>query len=281
MKAKSLVTAGLSLFVLASVVTLILKETGTGQTPTAGKPAEAKPGSGRKLIAYYLHGQVRCVTCNDIEKTAQETVESGFTKELQSGRIEWRTVNYEEPGNEHFAKEFKLAAPCVVLASMRDGKQQNWKSLPEVWELIGDKPAFRTFIEKSVREELGERPRTELASAPAVHAADVALPSLPAETRALPRLLDLGSTRCIPCKQMAPILEELKSTYRGKLEVVFIDVLEDSAAAEKYDVSTIPTQIFFDATGKEVFRHEGFFSKEEILAKWHELGVELETGTKS
>ena len=272
MKAKSLVVAGLSVFVLASVVTLVLKETGTGQT--SAKRAEATPGSGTKLIAYYLHGKVRCITCNDIEKTAQEVVQSSFAEELQTGRIEWRAVNYEEPGNEHFARDFKLAAPCVVLASLRDGAQERWKSLPEVWELIGDKPAFRAFIETSVREELGETPRREAVSAPAVQVADVPLPSA-AETRALPRLLDVGSTRCIPCKAMAPILDELKTSYREKLDVVFLDVFEDSTAAEKYDVSTIPTQIFFDATGKELFRHEGFFSKEEILAKWHKLGVEL------
>ena len=80
---------------------------------------------------------------------------------------------------------------------------------------------------------------------------------------------------------MAPILEELRGTYRDELDVVFIDILEDPDAAETYGVSTIPTQIFFDASGKELFRHEGFLSREEILAKWHELGVELEPGTES
>src|SRR4029079_10057859 len=92
----------------------------------------------------------------------------------------------------------------------------------------------------------------------------------------LPRLLDLGAGRCVPCKEMAPILEELREKYRDKLDVVFIDVWQDRDAASKYDVSTIPTQIFFDAKGKERFRHEGVFSREEILAKWRELGVELE-----
>lgn len=281
MKSKSIVTAGLALFVLASIATLVLKETGTGKTGTATMSNDAARSPGTKLIVYYLHGRVRCVTCNDIEKSAKEAVESGFAGELKSGRIEWRVVNYEEPGNEHFARDFRLAAPCVVLASIRDGRQESWKGLPEVWELIGDKPAFRKFIEKSIREQLNGSPPEDFAPAPAIQAVDVALPSPEATPLNLPRLLDVGSTRCIPCKQMAPILEELRSTYRGTLEVVFIDVIKDSTAAETYGVSTIPTQIFFDATGKELFRHEGFFSKEEILAKWHELGVELERGKKS
>lgn len=91
----------------------------------------------------------------------------------------------------------------------------------------------------------------------------------------LPRLVDLGATKCNACKLLAPILEDLKKTYAGKLDVLFIDVWENPDAATPYNITSIPTQIFFDAQGKELFRHEGFFSKEEILAKWKELGVDL------
>lgn len=91
----------------------------------------------------------------------------------------------------------------------------------------------------------------------------------------LPRLLDLGATKCVPCKLMAPILDELGKDYAGQLTVVFIDVSEKREEGERYGVRIIPTQIFYDATGKERFRHEGFISKNDILAKWTELGVEL------
>jgi thioredoxin 1 len=100
------------------------------------------------------------------------------------------------------------------------------------------------------------------------------------EMKALPRLVDLGADKCIPCKMMAPILEELKSQYQGKLEVVFIDVWEKPDEAKKYKINIIPTQIFYDAGGKELFRHEGFFSKEDILAKWNELGIDIQKGQK-
>jgi thioredoxin 1 len=95
----------------------------------------------------------------------------------------------------------------------------------------------------------------------------------------LPRLLDLGADKCIPCKMMAPILEELKTTYNGKLQVDFIDVWKNPDEPKKYKISIIPTQIFYDASGKELFRHEGFFAKEDIIAKWKEFGVDL-GGTK-
>jgi thioredoxin 1 len=74
---------------------------------------------------------------------------------------------------------------------------------------------------------------------------------------------------------MAPILEELRTEFEGQLEVEFIDVWKKPAASKPYKINLIPTQIFYDASGKELFRHEGFFSKEDILAKWKQLGVSL------
>jgi thioredoxin 1 len=91
----------------------------------------------------------------------------------------------------------------------------------------------------------------------------------------LPCLLDLGADKCIPCKMMAPILEELKQDYKDQFEVVFIDVWKSPEDAKPYNIKLIPTQIFFDTNGNERFRHEGFFSKDDILAKWKELGVDF------
>ena len=89
----------------------------------------------------------------------------------------------------------------------------------------------------------------------------------------MPRLVDLGSTTCIPCKMMAPVLEELKKEYAGRMQVEFIDVNENPDAAKPFGIKLIPTQVFIDAKGKELWRHEGFISKQDILAKWQELGV--------
>lgn len=89
----------------------------------------------------------------------------------------------------------------------------------------------------------------------------------------VPRLLDLGADKCVACKELAPILAELKKEYAGRAVVDFIDVWKNPTAAEPYDVRVIPTQIFFDRTGKEVWRHEGFLSKAEIVTKLKELGA--------
>lgn len=89
----------------------------------------------------------------------------------------------------------------------------------------------------------------------------------------LPKLVDLGAGKCIPCKMMEPILDELKREYAGKLDIVVIDVWENQFEDRRYGIRVIPTQIFYDANGKEFFRHEGFFSKEEILETFKDAGL--------
>ena len=89
------------------------------------------------------------------------------------------------------------------------------------------------------------------------------------------RMLDLGSVSCVACKAMIPVMDELKAEYPNDLQVDFIDVWKDNSAADKYRVSAIPTQIFYDKTGKELYRHIGAIDKKAILAKFAELGVSL------
>jgi thioredoxin 1 len=92
---------------------------------------------------------------------------------------------------------------------------------------------------------------------------------------AMPRLVDLGAGKCIPCKAMAPILDQLRTDYAGRLDVTFIDVWQAPDQATAYRIHMIPTQIFYGSDGRELARHEGFMSREQILAQWKALGVEL------
>jgi thioredoxin 1 len=86
-------------------------------------------------------------------------------------------------------------------------------------------------------------------------------------------MVDLGAKKCIPCKMMAPILEKLEKVYAGRAAVVFLDVWEDPKPAQRFGIRGIPTQIFFDKEGREVFRHLGFLSEEEIVRRLKEMGV--------
>jgi thioredoxin 1 len=86
-------------------------------------------------------------------------------------------------------------------------------------------------------------------------------------------MVDLGAKKCIPCKMMAPILERMEKRYAGKAAIIFLDVWQDPKPAHHFGIRTIPTQIFFDKKGKEVYRHMGFMSEEDIVAQLQSMGV--------
>ena len=86
-------------------------------------------------------------------------------------------------------------------------------------------------------------------------------------------MVDLGADSCIPCKMMAPIIEKVEKTYRGKAAIVFIDVWKDKEPAKRFGIRAIPTQIFFDKEGKEIYRHTGFMGEADIVSQLKKMGV--------
>ena len=86
-------------------------------------------------------------------------------------------------------------------------------------------------------------------------------------------MIDLGAKKCTPCKMMAPILEKMEKVYKGKAAVVFIDVWEHREQAQRFRIRAIPTQIFYDKNGKEVYRHVGFLAEKDIVAQLEKMGV--------
>jgi len=86
-------------------------------------------------------------------------------------------------------------------------------------------------------------------------------------------MIDLGAKQCVPCKLMAPIIDELQKEYSGKADIIFIDVWKQPDAVKEYMIQVIPTQIFFDADGREVYRHVGFMDKKSIVDVLSKLGV--------
>ena len=110
-----------------------------------------------------------------------------------------------------------------------------------------------------------------LAFIPGVRAADLGPIPEKLPVPGIINVIDLGATKCIPCKMMAPILSELKKEYEGQAVIVFLDVREHPPWAKQFGIKSIPTQIFFDNDGQEIFRHEGFFDKKSIVAKIEEI----------
>ena len=94
---------------------------------------------------------MRCTTCRTIEAYSREAILNHFKSDIDRGRLEWQVVNVELPKNEHFVKDYQLFTKSVVLVHIANGKQQSYKILNDVWELVGDKARFQAYIDKEVR----------------------------------------------------------------------------------------------------------------------------------
>jgi len=153
MSAKNIISLVLIVFVLVSVVYLVAKETGnTSQSANSGETVEQQSTTpGQQVIAYYCHGHVRCATCRKFEAYTTEAIESRFPDELKSGDLEWRIVNVEDPGNEHFVQDFQLTTRSVVLVKQQDGKQVFWKNLDKIWDVVGEKDIFVAYIQTEIK----------------------------------------------------------------------------------------------------------------------------------
>jgi hypothetical protein len=148
MKAKKLATWALLIFVGVSVAALIYKE--VRSKPAAAAAAVATTPTGSRVVAYYFHGAQRCVTCRTIERYSQETIEKRFADPIQKQRLEFRPVNVDESKNRHFVQDYKLETRSLVIALFKDGQQQKWKTLDDVWLLVDDHPRFEEYVAKEV-----------------------------------------------------------------------------------------------------------------------------------
>jgi len=107
--------------------------------------AAATPG----ILVYYFHATTRCATCKTIEAYAHETVANKFAADLEARRLEWRTVNVEEPANQHFIRDFQLYTRSVVVVDAKNPKR--FKVLDQVWQLVRDKAVFQKYVEQEIR----------------------------------------------------------------------------------------------------------------------------------
>jgi thioredoxin 1 len=133
-----------------------------------------------------------------------------------------------------------------------------------------DAPVARRVRDSELQDD--QQPPSE-SNDPQATFATTSAPASQSPAVKLPRVVDLGADKCKACKDLAPILQELKTEYAGRVSVEFIDVWKDPKAGGPYKLRIIPTQVFFDRDGKEVWRHEGFLSKKDFAAKFAELGV--------
>ncbi len=155
MKLKTMATALLLSFVLASVAYLLIQET---RRPARTSGAIKSPDTlsdptppAHQVVAYYFHGQYRCPNCLKIEAYTREAIQTGFSPELKNGSLEWRVVNVDEPENRHFIQDYQLYTKSVILSDLHHGRQARWKNLDQVWTFLPDQAAFMKYVRDEVR----------------------------------------------------------------------------------------------------------------------------------
>jgi hypothetical protein len=165
MKIKYLISAALLMFVTTSVAWIFLSENQSGQPQTNKEdtvgtgnfdsPAETLKNL--KVIVYYFHGNYRCATCRKIEALTRTAIEKNFSREINDGTLEMRTVNVENRGNEHFIQDYQLATRSVVISRQQDGTELDWTRLDRVWKLVSDESAFIEYIQHELTPSLAEK----------------------------------------------------------------------------------------------------------------------------
>ncbi len=106
----------------------------------------ADEASRAKVIAYYFHGSFRCPTCHKLEQYSREVIEANFKDAIASGRLEFKVVNIEDKGNEHFINDYQLYTKSLVISLMQDGKEVKSKNLTKIWDYAGNKQKFFDYV---------------------------------------------------------------------------------------------------------------------------------------
>lgn len=109
-----------------------------------------------KVTAYYFHGSFRCSTCSAMEKYSKEAIETNFGDALKSGSLEFKEVNVEDRGNEHYIKDYKLYTKALILSMVRGGKEIKHKNLDKIWEYARSEKKFTEYVTAEIKEFLKE-----------------------------------------------------------------------------------------------------------------------------
>lgn len=125
--------------------------------PQASPTTEPQKQDAVKVIVYYFHGTSRCPSCLTIEELTREAVIEAFDKDLKNGLVEWKPINVEEPEHRHFIKDYQLYTKSVIVSKIIEGKEQRWKNLPKVWELLHQEKAFKDYVKKEIADYLKDK----------------------------------------------------------------------------------------------------------------------------
>ena len=150
------------LAVIAAAVLVLVALTLTpgvrGRRTITAVPPASTPLIENGVVVYYFHTTLRCPSCRKIEAYAKLAVETAFEGDMAAGRLQFRPVNIETDGNQHFTDDYQLYTKSLILSLRSSGREVRWKNLNRVWELLGDEPSFVAYVQDETRAFLDVAP---------------------------------------------------------------------------------------------------------------------------
>jgi hypothetical protein len=133
-----------------------MKEFGPRQVAATGGDSKATVPTTRPdgVTVINFHGEKRCRTCIGIGNQARKTLDEEFAAEEKAGKVHWEHINYDEPANAHYVKDYQLVSSTVLVTLWKDGREVKWNRLDGVWDHVGDEPKFRAYLAQGVRDLL-------------------------------------------------------------------------------------------------------------------------------
>lgn len=100
----------------------------------------------------YFHGDFRCHTCKTIEKNIKDVVEIYFSKELNSGNVKFKVINFDKKENGHFIDKYNMYNQTLIISKFENGKEKKWKNLEKIWEFVSNQSKFFEYVKKEIDE---------------------------------------------------------------------------------------------------------------------------------
>ena len=155
---KKSITIFLLLFVVGSLLTLFLQNndnTDTDSVEVSNVDTNDSTKPENRLIVYYLHGNVRCQTCEKLEAFSKKAITENYSVLIENGSVEFIVLNYDEPANAHFLTDFDISFQSLVVVDMKENKNIGYENLAKIWDLTHDEEAYINYVQANIDAHIG------------------------------------------------------------------------------------------------------------------------------
>ena len=129
---------------LSVMTAVVLVAIAASEVPAADAPKD-------RVVAMYFHRTERCPTCQKMGSYSEEAVKTAFADEIKKGRVAFHFIDFEAEKNARYTKAYDISGPALIVAKISDNKVASYRNLEDIWDKVGDKPAFLRYVQENVK----------------------------------------------------------------------------------------------------------------------------------